>query len=106
GTNRQGGPAHRGHERAGGWPVRGHVTLDLRLIAVVSGGEVDADPLDDALQDRVLLRLDVPGRQQLGVKAIRVADYRRDVLVHDVVERRVQVLEVVRCPDEHDVRRG
>src|SRR5207244_6798040 len=65
-----------GHPRARRRPVdrRGARRTAERLIAAVTRGEVDADPLERSLDERVAVRLDVAGRKELGRKPIRVGD--------------------------------
>jgi hypothetical protein len=58
------------------------------------------------VENSVLVRLDESERQVFSVKAIRVADYLGQVPVDDVVQRRVEVLEVVGSTHEDHVGRG
>src|SRR5439155_3481372 len=73
-TDGQAGAADRGHPRAGCRPVRGRAgTGDAQgLIAEVTGGEVDADAGGGRLDERVVVRLDVAGRQRLTGEAVGV----------------------------------
>ncbi len=103
----QAGAAHRCHERARGRPVRGRRDTEHEtVVAEIAGGEVDADPLDGTLLDRLLDRLDEARRQRLAGKAVRIGDDVREVLIDDMVQGRVQVAVVVRRPDEENVRAG
>jgi hypothetical protein len=74
------------------------------LDAVVARGEVDPDPLGGRLDQRVIDRLDEPGRQELAAPSVRVGDDVGQVPIHDMVHRRVEIPVVVRRADVDDLR--
>ena len=56
------------------------------------------------MDERVLEGLDVTGRQQLGRKAIRVRHNLCEMLIDDMIHRRVEVLIVIRRSHVDDLR--
>src|SRR4029077_10622003 len=103
GATSQGRATLHGHKWTGGRQISRHIALDQRFVTVVPRGEVDADALDHALHDRVLDGLNEPRRQQFGIKTVRIADDLGKTTIDDVIERRVEILEIVWRADEDDV---
>ena len=80
--------------------------MDARFICVVARREIDADAFGCALDERVLKWLNKSSWQEFCREAIRIAHDLREMLIHHVIHRRVQVLIVVGRADVNDVGVG
>src|SRR2546421_6321638 len=99
----QAGAAHRSNKWARCRPVWRCVTDYKRLIAVVTGREIDADALDGALENGLLIGEDITGGQQFGGETVGVSHDLGQASIDHVIEGGVEVLEVVRRTDENDI---